>query len=99
EAGIRCDYRLKRRPRYSNDLTSLNNTGGHEDPLPGQEIQLTQEVPWTVANNEALLAIGTDHNLDGSRTERVEVVGGVSLLIEVLAYGHRPRASERLENV
>ncbi len=88
---------LQCRPRHHDDLTRLNDAGRHIHPLTGQEIQLTQEPPGSVANDAPLLAVGTDHDLGGSRADRVEVVGRVPFPIEVLAHGHRPSGSERLE--
>src|SRR2546422_9077709 len=51
-----------------------------------------------MTNDDLLLAVGTDHDLDCSREDHVEVVGDVPLSVEILAGGHRPPGPERLEN-
>jgi hypothetical protein len=89
---------LQRSPRHHEDLPRLNDAGRQIHPLTGQQIQLTQEAPRTVASNDPFLAVGTEHDLGCTRADHVEVVGGVPLSVEILAHGHRPPGPECLEN-
>ena len=82
---------------YSDDLTCLNDPSRHIHPLTGQEIQLAEEAPRPMAGEDPLLAIGMHHDLDRARADRVEVVGGVSLPIEILAHAHRQAGPEGRE--
>jgi hypothetical protein len=66
--------------------------------LTGQQVQLTQESPRPMTNDDLLLAVGTDQDLDCSREDHVEVIGDVPLSVEILAGGHRPPGPERLEH-
>src|SRR2546425_4121619 len=89
---------VQRRPGHHDDLTRLGDAGRQIHPLTAQEIELAEELPRTVASDDSLLAVGTDHDLGCSREDHIEVVGGVPLPIEILAHGHRPSAPERLKN-
>ena len=98
EAGVRRDHVLQRSPRHHEDFARLNDVGRQIHPLTGQQVQLAQEAPRSLAIDDSLLAVGMDRDLDYSREDHVEVVGGVPLSIEILAHGHRPPGSERREN-
>jgi len=63
QAGVRRDHALQRSPRHHEDLPRLDDAGRQIHPLTGQQVQLAQESPRTLASDDPLLALGTDHDL------------------------------------
>src|SRR5207302_7392128 len=63
----------------------------------GEEVQLAEEASTIVAGDEPLLAAGAEDDVHPAREDDVEVVGGVTLAVEVLADVDRSMAAERLQ--
>ena len=97
EPGQGGDDPPERIGRHDQDLAGLADPRRHEDPLAGEEVQLAEEASAIVAGDEQLLAAGAEDDVHPAREDDVEVVGGVTLAVEVLPDVDRSMAAERLQ--
>jgi len=75
--------------RHGEHFARLSDPSGDEHALTGQQIQLAQESASCVASEHPFGAVRSDDDLDDTREDDVEIVGGVALAVQILAGRHR----------
>ena len=94
-----CVASTRRRSATGTTITSPASAtaGGHEHAQTGEHVELAQEPAGAVLGDDALLAVGVEHDVDRAGHDHEEVVRGVSLSIQVLADRDRPSGPEGVE--
>ena len=77
ERGLRRQHPPKVGDRYDDHLAGFDHPGGHEHAQTGEHVQLAQEPARAVTGEDALFAVGVEHDLDGAGHDHEEVVRGV----------------------